>query len=257
MAIFESEILIKLRLKMDVSIIITTYNYSAFIERCINSCLDQKNTILKHEIIVIDDGSTDNTSTILKSYSSDSVRVFKIENSGIEKASNFGFSKANGDYVVRVDADDLLLPSYLAAMENVISDKYGFFYSNYQVIDGNDKILKNIRLPKFDPKEILSRGDFLATGTLIRSDILNQFGLYKCEIINSGLENYELIIKLLGNGVSGFHIPEELFGYRRHSKNISEVKRDAIVRNGHLLFGNNNLGPFVTNEFHPYDLKVN
>ena len=250
-------ILIESPLKMNVSIVITTYNYSDFIESCINSCLNQIYTRLSYEIIVVDDGSADNTPDILKSYSSDLVRVFRIENSGIEKASNFGFSKANGDYVVRVDADDLLLPNYLASMENVLSNEYGFFYSNYQVIDGKDKILKNIRLPEFDPKEILSRGDFLATGTLIRADILTQFGPYKCEIVNTGLENYEFIIQLLCNGVRGLHVSEELFSYRRHSQNISEIKRDAIIQNGRLLFGKNNLGPFRTNEFHPYDLKVN
>ena len=242
---------------MDVSIVITTYNYSDFIENCINSCLDQIDTKLSYEIIVVDDGSTDNTPDLLKSYSSDSVRVFRIENSGIEKASNFGFSKAIGDYVVRVDADDLLLPNYLSSIEDHLSKEYGFFYANYRVIDGNDRVLKNVRLPDFDPKEILSRGDFLATGTLIRADILTRFGPYKCEIVNSGLENYEFIIQLLCNGVHGLHVFEELFSYRRHSKNISEIKRDAIIQNGQLLFDKNNLGPFVTNEFHPYDLKVN
>jgi len=141
-------------------------------------------------------------------------------------------------------------------MENVLSGEYGFFYSDYQVIDGNDKILKNIRLPEFDPKEILSRGDFLATGTLIRADILNYFGLYKYDIINSGLENYEFIIQLLCKGFSGLHISEELFSYRRHTKNISEIKRDAIIQNGKILFSKYNLGPFVTNKFHPYNLKV-
>jgi len=242
---------------MDVSIVITTYNYSDFIENCINSCLKQLNTRLSYEIIVVDDGSTDNTSEILELYSSDSVRVFRIENSGIEKASNFGFSKAIGDYFVRVDADDLLLPNYLSSIEGLLSKEYGFFYPNYQVIDGNDIVLKNVRLPDFDPKEILSRGDFLATGTLIRADVLTQFGPYKCEIVNSGLENYEFIIQLLCNGVRGLHVSEELFSYRRHSKNISEIKRDVIIQNGQLLFDKNNLGPFVTNEFHPYDLKVN
>lgn len=242
---------------MDVSIVITTYNYSDFIGNCINSCLEQLNTRLSYEIIVVDDGSTDNTSEILKSYSFDSVRVFRIENSGIEKASNFGFSKAIGDYVVRVDADDLLMPNYLSSIEGLLSKKYGFFYPNYQVIDGNDIVLKNIRLPDFDPKEILSRGDFLATGTLIRADVLNQFGPYQCEIVNSGLENYEFIIQLLCNGVRGLHVSEELFSYRRHSKNISEIKRDAIIKNGQRLFDKNNLGPFVTNGFHPYDLRVN
>lgn len=241
---------------MDVSIVITTYNYSDFIGTCIKSCTNQLETSLTYEIIVVDDGSTDNTPNLLTSYSSDLVRVFRIKNSGIEKACNFAFSKASGDYVVRVDADDLLFPNYLASMENVLSKAYGFFYSNYQVIDGEDNVLKYIRLPKFDPKEILSRGDFLATGTLIRADVLDQVGPYKCEIINSGLENYEFIIDLLSNGVTGLHVPEVLFKYRRHSTNISEIKRDAIIQNGKRLFTKRNLGSFAANKFHPYDLKV-
>lgn len=241
---------------MDVSIVVTTYNYSNYIGDCIASCLGQSNTKLRYEVIVVDDGSTDNTPEILNQYSCDSVRIFRIENSGIEKASNFGFSKAVGDYVVRVDADDLLLPNYLSSMEGFLSDEFGFFYPNYQVIDGNNNVLRSICLPAFDPREIISRGDFLATGTLMRADVLNKSGYYKCKIVNSGLENYELIIRLLLNGVRGLHVSEELFSYRRHLKNISEIKRDAIIRNGRLLFEDYNLGPFVTNQFHPYDLEV-
>ena len=242
---------------MKVSLIIITYNYSHFLENCINSCIHQKNTSLSYEIIVVDDGSTDGTSEILESYSSNLIRTFRIENSGIEKASNFGFSKANGEYIVRVDADDCLMPDYLASMENFLSSKFGFFYSNYQVIDGEDKTLKVVNLPMFDRSEIFSRGDFLATGTLFRSDVMKEFGPYKCEIVNGGLENYELIIHLLKNDVNGLHIPKVLFSYRRHSKNISNVKRDAIIKNGKRLFEKADLGPFVTNRFHPYNLKVN
>ena len=102
--------------KIDISIIITVYNYGLYIEECINSCLLQCETSLRYEVIVVDDGSTDETSLILGKLTNKLLRKFRIENSGIESASNFGFSKARGKYIVRVDADDKLLPNYLHCM---------------------------------------------------------------------------------------------------------------------------------------------
>ena len=241
---------------MDLSIIVTTFNYELYLEECLASCIEQDVCGLDYEIIIIDDGSTDNTSKILSQSFPPNVRVYSIKNSGIEQASNYGFLNSNGDYIVRVDADDILLPGYLASMEEHLTENHGFFYPNYQVINQSGNLIREIELPEFDRKEIQHRGDFLATGTLVKSELIKRLNGYRTDIRSSGLENYDFILKILKLGVIGRHVPEILFGYRRHGGNMSDLKKKQIIQNGKDLFMENGLGRFQTNEFHPYGLKV-
>ena len=241
---------------VDISIVITSYNYAAYIEECIESCLSQDKSNLEYEVIVIDDGSTDQTPQILDKLNYPSLRKFRIENSGIEEASNYGFRKATGKYIVRVDADDLLLSNYLHDIQPYLNDEIGFFYPDYTVIDADGEVIEEILLPEFQAEEVFQRGDFLATGTLYSAKIINEIGGYSINIKNSGLENYEFILRIIKVGVKGKHIPCCLFSYRRHSLNISVKNKEQIIRNGKQLFLKMGLGSFSTNENHPYKLKV-
>jgi glycosyltransferase involved in cell wall biosynthesis len=241
---------------MDLTIIITTYNYEKYLSECINSCLEQLLSGLNYEIVVVDDGSTDDTHKILSKAFPKILRTYHIENSGIEIASNFGFFKAKGKYLVRVDADDLLKPNFCQVVEKYLSSDFGFYYSNYHVIDSESKVIKKMELPSFSPQEISSRGDFLATGTIYSAELIKSSKGYSTDNVNSGLENYELILDLLQSGVKGFHIPEALFCYRRHSMNLSELKTQQIINNGRNMFLERQLGEFTTNKYHPYELEV-
>lgn len=241
---------------MDVSIIVTAFNYARYIDECLDSCLGQKSTDLEYEVIVVDDGSTDETSVLLAQRSDARLRVLRIENSGIEIASNIGFTAASGRFIVRVDADDALAPDYLARMSPMLELECGFIYADYIVIDDSSVTLEEIRLPEFDVAEIMARGDFLATGTLYRADLLHSLGGYATQTRNSGLENYELILKLIDSGVKGTHLAAPLFQYRRHSTNMSVSRKASIIEYGRALFERNGLGTFRTNQYHPYKLVV-
>jgi glycosyltransferase involved in cell wall biosynthesis len=241
---------------VDISIVITSYNYANHVVECVRSCLDQQATAVSHEVIVIDDGSTDDTPAILDGISDPRLNKFRIDNSGIEAASNYGFAKSCGRYIVRVDADDKLKSNYLHDMAANLDEEYGYFYPNYDVINSDGKITESVMLPDFDENEIINRGDFLATGTLYRASVIEAVGGYSTLEKNSGLENYELIITLLKMGIRGLHVPQSLFYYRRHASNISITKQEGIIMNGYSLFARNGLGSFRTNNNHPYKLKL-
>ena len=241
---------------MDVSIIVTAFNYACFIDECLDSCLDQQGTTLEYEVIVVDDGSTDATPDLLARRLNSRMRVLRIQNSGIEQAANNGFELAKGRYIVRVDADDTLSPNYLAHMAPMIEQGLEFCYSDYTVIDVNSLEQEVVCLPDFNTEEVMSRGDFLATGTLYLAELLHSHGGYSTQIKNSGLENYELIIKLLAAGVKGVHIPIPLFKYRRHLINMSSTRLNEIIDHGQDLFVRNGLGTYRTNQYHPYKLVL-
>ena len=91
-----------------VSILIPSYNAEEWIEETIQSALSQ--TWPRKEIIIVDDGSTDNSLRIAKEYESNSVKVISQENSGAAVARNKALEYAQGDYIQWLDADDLLAP---------------------------------------------------------------------------------------------------------------------------------------------------
>ncbi len=242
---------------MDISIVITTYNYQHYIQQCLESCLEQ-NTDLDYEVIIVNDGSTDKTQEILDKFKDqERLTLIEIQNSGIEKASNKGFLYAKGEFIVRLDADDMLMPIFLESHSAQIkNEKYDFFYSDYYVIDAHGSTVGEMCLPEFSEKEIFSRGDFLATGTLYRRELLDRLGGYEESIVNSGLENYEFILRLIENGSVGKHLSKKLFKYRRHRNNLSDIKKNSIIKNGHHLFKRKNYGSFSTNKYHPYGLEA-
>ena len=97
-----------------ISIIITAYNAEKTIEKCLNSILDTKYN--DYEIIVINDGSTDNTEEVIQLFATDKIKYFSKPNTGVADSRNFGIEKAKGDYITFVDSDDYVSNNYF---ENV------------------------------------------------------------------------------------------------------------------------------------------
>ena len=237
---------------MDVSFIVTCYNYSQYVVEAIDSCINQKDTRLSSEVIVIDDGSSDGSKEIIETHFSDVVRLFSIKNSGVERASNLGARFANGTYLTRLDADDVLADTYLKNIEKKIIEGKDIIYTDYWELDENGEQLDLVKLPDFEPNEILERGDFLATGMAIKKLIFYALGQYDETFTNSGLENYALILDALQKNIDFAHVPVPSFKYRLHKKSLSASNVKKIIKNGDIMFTNRNLIGYNFGKYHPW-----
>lgn len=98
----------QLILNMILSVVIPVYNVERYVERCIRSCANQNISTSDYEIIVVNDGSKDNSLQIVKTIASEyeNIRVISQENKGLSAARNVGMKESNGDYIMFVDSDD-------------------------------------------------------------------------------------------------------------------------------------------------------
>jgi glycosyltransferase involved in cell wall biosynthesis len=121
-----------------VSVLIPCFNAEKWLTQTIESVLNQ--TWKNIEIIIVDDGSSDNSFTIAKSFESDKIKVISQVNSGASAARNRAFQESQGDFIQYLDADDLLAPDKIERQVNLLSDsnfdciasgEWARFYTNY------------------------------------------------------------------------------------------------------------------------------
>jgi glycosyltransferase involved in cell wall biosynthesis len=163
-----------------VSVVIPCYNQAHFLKEAIESVLKQ--SYPHYEIVVVDDGSTDETSEVAGSY--ERVRLIRQENRGLAEARNTGIKHSEGDYLVFLDADDRLLPDALAVgVESFDSHPecaFVFGHSDFIAEDGSP--LRKPTPPLIGSELLpilLSRSFFVIPGEVIyRRVILDDVGLF-------------------------------------------------------------------------------
>ena len=131
---------------MKFSVVIPLYNKEHYIEKTIRSVLAQ--TCSDYEVIVVDDGSRDNSLELAKVFASDVVHIIQQENQGVSVARNTGILKARGEFICFLDADDEWRPDYLATIAE-LTERYpesDIFVTAYAVNMGNGKINYSTRL---------------------------------------------------------------------------------------------------------------
>ena len=138
-----------------ISIIIPTYNVENYISKGLDSCIKQ--TYKNIEIIVVDDGSTDNTCKVVEEYTRKDNRIFlyKKDNSGVSATRNLGINKANGDYCIFLDSDDWLKDEAVEVLINNIDDNDLVMcgYSDY--VDGKYINAQNYKRATIDVDDLL------------------------------------------------------------------------------------------------------
>ena len=154
--------------------IVTNYNYSSYLGQCVESIKPFLNARCK--CIIVDDGSSDSSLDFLDSIDDDNILVIKSFNNGIEVAANLGVLHSNSEFICRVDADDMRLPNFISSIQPYLNNDFDVIYGDYNQINSASDIIRSVELPAFDRKEIQERGDFLATGTVIRRSIIGEAG---------------------------------------------------------------------------------
>ncbi len=131
-----------------VSVIIPTYNYAKFIPEAIRSVLDQ--TFCDFELIIVDDGSTDETREVIKPYLDDArVKYVYQENKGLSSARNLGITTSRGEYIAFLDADDLWMPEKLQKQVPLLESnhKVALIYSMAEQINHEGKAMPHLSWP--------------------------------------------------------------------------------------------------------------
>ncbi|MBZ0204512.1 MAG: glycosyltransferase [Ignavibacteria bacterium] len=108
----------------NISVLMPAYNCGNYIAASIKSILNQ--TFSSFELIIVDDGSTDNTEQIIKGFNDARINYRKTENKGTSAALNYGLTLCNFDWVARIDADDLNIPSRLETQVNFLNNNQGY-----------------------------------------------------------------------------------------------------------------------------------
>ncbi|MCX8022731.1 MAG: glycosyltransferase [Syntrophorhabdaceae bacterium] len=208
-----------------ISVNIPCYNSSKFIRDTIESVLTQ--TYGDFEIIIIDDGSTDNTGDIIQGYNDRRIRYYFQENKGLSKARNRGLSLSGGEFIAFIDHDDLWIGNKLEKQIALFESKkdINFIYTNYyKKIEEKKRMFLGYRYKQPEGNVF---GNFLGyypvvmSTSMVRRSAIDNLNEYFDENLNL-TEEYDLFMRLLYTSKAAY-IVEPLVIYRVHSQ-MSSLK---------------------------------
>jgi O-antigen biosynthesis protein len=217
-----------------VSVIIPVFNDSKYIEAAINSVFNQ--TYNNYEIIIIDDGSTDNTRDLLKSFEDQILYVYQ-ENKGSAAARNFGIRLAKGELISFLDADDYWrMPEKLEKQVACFAEdsSLGCINTGWHLVDEEGNHLKTVqpwhKAPELNLETWLKQKCVRTSAMMFRRQWLEKVGGFDEELRQS--HDVDLILRLSLAGCKTIWLKEETVCYRQHSENTTKnsIKQGKYVQ---------------------------
>lgn len=210
-----------------VSIIVPVYNVERYIDKCINSILEQ--TYPHIELLLIDDGSPDKSGAICDRYAQkdNRVRVFHKQNAGVSAARNTGINQAKGEFITFVDSDDWLEPQCIGECLNIINkNKLDFLqFSSKRVNDKGDILfLKTGETPILNASQYIEADQiYIAAGcSIYRTSIINATNLKFDEDLKLG-EDQLFIYHYISKCQSCMRIKDTFYNYRLNPESACTI----------------------------------
>ncbi len=214
-----------------VSIVIPNYNLGRFAGEAIASALAQTHPAV--EVIVVDDGSTDDSLARIRAVPGvQDGRVLLVEqaNGGVARARNAGAARARGEYLVFLDADDLLEPTYVARCLEALGaagPSVAYAYTRMRYFGAAEGIYRSKPFRRWR----LIIGNYVNASALVRRDVFLEAGGWDPGL--TGHEDHALWVALLECGWDGVFVPEPLLRYRRHPEGSRNTLTRARLREFH------------------------
>jgi glycosyltransferase involved in cell wall biosynthesis len=235
-----------------ISVIIPVYNSQKYLDKAIKSILNQ--TFKDFELLIIDDGSSDDSIKIILSFNDDRIKIFRKEHRGLVETLNFGIRQSRAEWIAIMHSDDISDCRRLELQYNYIKDRKNVVVgSSYYVINENDKILFKTLLPEQNneiKEKLLMQNVIIHSSVMFNSEHIKNHGAYN-PIKNT--EDYDLWLRLFRD-TKFYNFPVPLLYYRKHDGSLSSSRKNkkytgkqcyyVLKRNADNLISRNDLEIF-------------
>lgn len=213
----------------DISVIVPIYNAEKYLNKCIDSLINQTKKEL--EFILINDGSTDRSEEIIKGYKDKRIKYFKNKNQGIGKTRNFGIEKASGKCLMFLDSDDYLAEDACEVMyEKMEKEKLDLVICNFYQVTGNHK--EEVRIKEFDNtslkenKELLLEVNLSPWNKLYKSELIKKNNIKFIEDLK--YEDAPFVVEAMDKAKEIGQIKSPLNYYVVHKNSETTVRDEKI-----------------------------
>jgi GT2 family glycosyltransferase len=228
------------QMRPSITVVITNYNYGAYLDEAIASVASQSMPV--RHIIVVDDGSTDESAAILAKYKdTPNMTIVEQKNAGVVAAKNNGWKLAQTEWVIFLDADDTLGSDYIfdlysSWLKQGTPDTVGFIYNDARYFGARKGLQKGLRYSK----RRLKYRNYIHNSALIRRATLKSIDGYS-PLLKAGLEDWDLYLSMAQHGWTGIYSSHSSLNYRQHdglvSRNNEAAEKlaaiSAVIRDRH------------------------
>jgi glycosyltransferase involved in cell wall biosynthesis len=229
-----------------LSVLMSAYNGGRLIHSAIESVLNQ--TFGDFELLIVDDGSTDSTADIIRTYLDPRIRcVRNALNIGLTRSLQVGLSLTQAEYVARLDADDICLPNRLAYQVSYLDThpQIAVLGSAYEVINETGSLLQTCYPPTSPPAiawRLLFSNPLAHSSVMFRRDVIVNLGGYNENIRYAQDYNLWSRVSMAGYGIAQLEVP--LIRLREHPSRISQAKQ-SLSRESALNTAQDNIQRLV------------